>query len=569
MRLSETRWPAGAGVLIVLAFGGAMYVTAAGARPVVVAGTLITAAGVYLSDHALRRDARRRQEALHASEARFRALIENSADLITVLDAAGLVVYQSPASMRVLGRAPEHLVGTSQLDLVHPDDREALASEIERTRDRPAHAFHLEVRVRHADGSWRTLASDARARLDDPAVGGIVVNSRDVTRERLTEDQLRHAQKMEAVGRLAGGIAHDFNNALTAIRGLTELAREDLPPGSPLRTDLDEVIRSSESATSITRQLLAFSRQQILQPRVVDLDRIVEGVTKMLRRVIGEDVGLRTALACGDGRVLADPGQIEQLVMNLAVNARDAMPGGGTLTIETRAVELRDEPVGCRMEVAPGPYLMLTVRDTGVGMTAEVRERVFEPFFTTKAQGRGTGLGLSMVYGIVRQSGGCVRVKSAPGEGATFEVLLPRLDPQDLPRVSTPPAPLKTAEGAGTVLLVEDESAVRAFVRRVLARRGWQVLEAATGDEALALMRTHGGDVRLLITDVVMPGMSGAALAERVRADHPHVPVLFTSGYTSTEIADRGVLPPDVELLEKPFTTEALLRKVADLTSPR
>jgi nitrogen-specific signal transduction histidine kinase/ActR/RegA family two-component response regulator len=381
--------------------------------------------------------------------------------------------------------------------------------------------------------------------------------SLDVTARHELEDRLRQAQKMEAVGRLAGGVAHDFNNLLQVIQGHARFALEALPEPGDLREDLEAVYAASERAARLTRQLLAFSRKQILQPRELDLNAVVRGVMPMLGRLIGEDIAVVTHLAPRLGAVTADPAQLEQVLVNLAVNARDAMPEGGTLGIETAdvaldaaACERRDGPV------APGAYVRLAVRDTGAGMDEATRARAFEPFFTTKAPGKGTGLGLATVYGIVRQSGGCVTVSSAPGAGTTVVVELPRTSaPEPARPAADAPAP---GRGTGTVLLVEDDATVRQFVRRVLEWQGYAVLEAAHGPDALRVAAEHGGRIDLVLTDVVMPGMSGRALAEALTASRPGLRVLFMSGYTDDEILRRGLGTTGVALLEKPFTAEAL-----------
>jgi DNA-binding response OmpR family regulator len=370
------------------------------------------------------------------------------------------------------------------------------------------------------------------------------------------EDDLRHAQKMEAVGQLAGGIAHDFNNLLTVIAGETELLSERLEPADPLRRDVAAIAGATERAAALTRQLLAFSRRQLLKPRVLDLNELVASVDAMLRRVIGEDVELVTRRSGAAVPVEADPSQLEQVVLNLAVNARDAMPDGGRLTIEVSQVEL---PPGHGL--GPGSYALLKVSDTGTGMDAETLERVFEPFFTTKPEGAGTGLGLSTVYGIVTQSGGDVRVASTPGAGTTFEVYLPST--AQLPATApAEPAPAFAPPATGTILLVEDDDAVRELALRALSDAGYAVLEAGDGGDALALCDAHDGPIDLLLTDVVMPEMSGRELAERRAPLRPETRVLYMSGYPADAIVRREVLDGGVELLEKPFTPMSLRRRV-------
>ena len=395
---------------------------------------------------------------------------------------------------------------------------------------------------------------------------------RDVTTQRHLEDQLRQAQKMEAVGRLAGGIAHDFNNILTAILGTCALMQRELPPGSAAREDVDEIERSASRAAGLTRQLLAYSRRQVLQPEVLDLNAVVEDLDRMLRRLIGEDIELVTTLGADLGRVLADRGQIEQVVLNLAVNARDAMPRGGRLTIET--AEARDDPAPAGG--ATPHRVMLAISDTGVGMSDEVRSHLFEPFFTTKEVGKGTGLGLATVYGIVRQSGGSIAVESAPGRGSTFRVFLPRVDDTAFGPAAPESGPAEPGLGgqpgrapAAHILLAEDEPRVRALTQRVLEAQGYRVLAAADGAAALEL--ASGRDVRvdLLVTDVVMPGMSGPDLARRLRETRPGVPVLYMSGYADQGLAHEAAATGGA-FLSKPFETEALERLVRQaLEQPR
>jgi len=410
-------------------------------------------------------------------------------------------------------------------------------------------------------GATDYVMKDRMQRLA-PAVGRAVEEAGGRRERRRLEEQLLLSQKLEAVGRLAGGVAHDFNNVLTAIIGSTELLLLDTPPGAPNREELDIIRDAGVRAQELIRQLLAFSARQVLNPVVLDLNRLVKNVNKMLRRLIGEDVKLVTALAPDLGAVRADPGQIEHALVNLALNARDAMPQGGQLTITTQNVDIADGSPA--VLVPPGRYVLLQVSDTGVGMDRETQQRVFDPFFTTKPRGKGSGLGLATVHGIVRQSGGDVTVESAPGAGATFRIYLPcvtaALDPVGAPAAVTAPA-----AGSETVLLAEDEELVRVLARKVLEQAGYRVLVAAGGAEALALAERHDGPIHLLLTDVVMPEMSGRELMRRLIERRPGVRVLYMSGYADEAIARHGVLDPGTAFMQKPFTPGVLAHRVRDV----
>ncbi|HET8656812.1 MAG TPA: PAS domain S-box protein [Longimicrobiaceae bacterium] len=518
-------------------------------------------------------DWKRAEAELRSREQHFRALIENALDLVHLMDEEGRITYMSPAVERLLGYAPEEMVGRLAWELVHPEDhvklREVLAERLAGVEGGPTLA-----RVRHRDGRWRIFEIRANNLLSHPAVGGVVVNSRDITEQKAaeqklaeSEQKLNQAQKMEAVGRLAGGVAHDFNNLLTAIKGFTELLMLELEDDDSRRGFATEIQGAATRAAALTRQLLAFSRKQVLQPQVLDLNASMAEMERLLRRLIGEDIELVSRPAAGLGRVKADPGQVEQVIMNLVVNARDSMPEGGRLTLTTSNVVLTPEQIPGDAEVQPGPFVMLSVRDTGAGMDAETQARIFEPFFTTKEQGKGTGLGLSTVYGILQQSGGFIEVESAPAVGTEFRVFLPRVE-ETLATTAARPAALPLV-GTETVLLVEDELAVRVLVRRVLDRAGYRILEADGPRSALELLDSIDAPIDVLLTDVVMPGMSGRELADRVVPRLPGVRVLFMSGYTDEAIAQHGVLEAGVALLEKPFTPEILLRKLRDvLDSP-
>jgi len=380
---------------------------------------------------------------------------------------------------------------------------------------------------------------------------------------RQLEDQLRQSQKMEAIGKLAGGIAHDFNNLLTAVSGYAELLQARFAAADPGRVYADEILRSSQRASQLTRQLLAFSRRQVLQPRVLDLNVVVRGVEGLLRRLIGEDIELKASLDPGLGSVKADQGQIEQIIMNLAVNGRDAMARGGTLTIETRNVDLDDAYLQVHGRARRGPHILLSVSDTGCGMDAAVQAHLFEPFFTTKEQGKGTGLGLATVYGIVKQSEGDIWVYSEPGRGSAFKIYLPRVDaPPEAPPRS--PTRLRPRKGTETVLLAEDAEVLRRLLREILGQNGYTVLVAGNGEEALRASGDHPGPIHLLVTDMVMPVMSGRELVSRLGPLRPEMKVLYMSGYTEEAIASRGVFGPGTAFLEKPFSPDALVRKIRE-----
>ncbi len=378
-----------------------------------------------------------------------------------------------------------------------------------------------------------------------------------------TQAQLVQAQKMEAVGRLAGGIAHDFNNLLTAISGYSDFLLGALGPDDPKRADVEDIKKAGQRAASLTRQLLAFSRQQILEPRVLDVNVVVSDTEKMLRRLIGEDITLSTSLAEDVSRIKADAGQITQVLMNLVVNSRDAMPQGGKITIETADVELGEDYCREHVEVRPGPYVMIAVSDNGSGMEPKVLSRIFEPFFTTKEQGKGTGLGLSTVYGIVKQSGGSIFVYSEPGKGSTFKVYLPAVSGSPEPAHAGPA--VRSLSGTETVLLVEDDEMVRKFVYRALVEHGYTVLKAETPEAALEISRKHKGEIDLLLTDVVMPHMHGAELARRVTAARPRSRVVYMSGYTDRAVVEQDLLAKGTAFLQKPLTLEALTRKLREV----
>jgi PAS domain S-box-containing protein len=622
----------------------------------------------------------------------FRALVEKSSDGITLAAPDGMLAYASPAAARLLGCTAEAVVGTNVLDYAHPDDVEGAREDNRNLVESTGATKATERRVRRPDGTCSWIEVTGTNMVDNPAVGAIVRNMRDVTERkgaegalrasearfarlsesgligialadmhgnvhdandtylrmlgysradlhagnvggasmtapewrsmddratervkstgvatpwekelfrqdgsrvpvlvgaamlddrdcisfvvdltdrkrsertlRETQEQLRQAQKMDAVGRLAGGVAHDFNNMLSVILSYSQLLLNEVKPSDPMHADLDEIQRAGQRAAALTHQLLMFSRQQVIEPRVIDLNDVLSDMDRMLRRLLGEDIEV-TFTKRSTAKVLVDPSGIEQVVMNLVVNARDAMPTGGKLTIETADVVLDEEYARRHVGVTPGPHVMLAVTDGGSGMDPATRERIFDPFFTTKEKGKGTGLGLSTVFGIATQSGGSVWVYSELGLGTTFKVYLPRAKTQArAPGVSMPPT---TLHGTETILLVEDEDQVRAVARGILTRHGYKVIEAGTPGEALLSCEQHTGTIDLLLTDVVMPKMSGPELAKRLAVGRPEMRVLCMSGYTDDSIVRHGVLEAHFAFLQKPITPDTLTRKVREV----
>jgi PAS domain S-box-containing protein len=517
------------------------------------------------------RERAEREKFIH--QARFRALIEKSADLIAVTSAEGKITYMSPAVKDILGREASDFVGGSALDYVHPEDQEQVRDALVGLVSDPAKVLSLDFRAIHADGSIRRLEVTGTNMLADPAVQGLVGNIRDITERkqaeevlRRTEEQLRQARKMEAIGSLAGGVAHDFNNLLSVILSYATMLAGDLAESDPMRDDLEEIRAAGERAAALTRQLLAFSRQQILSPKTLNLNEVVSGMEKMLRRLIGGHIEFTVHQTPSLGKVMVDPGQIEQVIMNLAVNARDAMPRGGKLIIEAANVDLRDRALAEDLGVTLGPYVALTISDTGTGMDDATQRRMFEPFFTTKERGKGTGLGLATVFGIVKQSGGGIGVESEQGAGTVFKVYLPRVELGELVEWRPSQLPARgTVRGTETILLVEDDERVRGLARTILRRSGYQVLEATSGGDALLICEQYIATIDLLLTDVVMPRMSGRQLAERLRTVRPAMKLLFMSGYTDTAIVSGGVLDPGIAFLQKPITPETLTQKIREV----
>ena len=509
----------------------------------------------------LRTHAARMEQTLQAT-ARYRALMEQANDAILILDLSGLILEANREAERLFGRSRAQITGRSYDDFVVPEEREESA----RRRSQLRKDGTVRVVGRHMERAGGTVVSvdvsGSLVRMGEES--RILAILRDVTERQRLEALLLQSQKMESVGRLAGGVAHDFNNLLGVITGYGDLLLREIGEGHPSHKRVVEIRKAADRAAALTRQLLAFSRKQVLHLRVLDLNGVVSGIETMLRRLIGEHIELITVRQPGLGRVKADPGQVEQVIANLVVNARDAMPNGGKLIIETGNVELDDLYAAARPDARPGPHVMLAVSDTGHGMDAETLSHMFEPFFTTKGLGQGTGLGLSTVYGIVRQVGGQVMVYSEPGRGTSFKIYLPRLE-QETDDAPAPALPGPAPKGSETVLLVEDEHALRVLIHEVLRGAGYRILQGATPEEALAVAAGHAGSIDLVLTDVILPSMSGRQMADALRVLRPETRALFMSGYTDDAISHHGILESGTHFMEKPFTSDALLRKVREV----
>jgi PAS domain S-box-containing protein len=487
--------------------------------------------------------------------------IEQTGEAIVVTDVDGAIQYCNPAFEKVTGYSKDEAIGANPRILKSGKHSAEFYEEMWATLMRGA-VWSGHLTNQRKDGSLfeeDATISPIRDALDK--LSGFVAVKRDVTERRQLEDQLRQAQKLESIGRLAGGVAHDFNNLLTVINGYGDFLLKGLKSGDRLRSYAEEIKTAGERAASLTNQLLAFSRKQVIEPKAVDLNAIIRESTVMLQRLIGDDIALQTHLDVSLGQVMADPDQIHQVIVNLAVNARDSMPDGGALDTETLNVELgKDDSAAMHPDAVPGRYVLLSVTDTGHGMDEATCQRIFEPFFTTKALGKGTGLGLSTVYGIVRQSGGWINVWSEVGVGTTFKIYFPRMDASRVPQRD--PVSTLAEGGSETILVVEDQQAVRSFAKAALRQRGYLVIEASDGDEALSVAEQHSGQIDLLVTDVIMPGLDGRELSEHLGRLYPNLKVLFMSGYTADVIAHRGVLEPSVWFLHKPFSQEELAQKV-------
>jgi PAS domain S-box-containing protein len=515
----------------------------------------------------------RAEKASRESEGRFRSIVDTASDGILIArSSTRKFVEANVAICEMLGYTRDELLRLG-VENIHPaSDLSFVSEDFNKLSRAEKRTPPLEgVPMMRKDGSvfYADINANPVEFEGEQCLAGIF---RDITvRKRAEEErehlhaQLHQAMKMEAVGRLAGGVAHDFNNLLTVINGYSELLLQRLGENSPMRKDVEEILQAGNQAGALTRQLLVFSRKQVLQPKVIDLNMVVSKTGKMLRRLIGENIEFRTILAEGLGRVKADEGQVEQILLNLAINARDAMPGGGELTIETANVVLGETFAKDHPSLIPGPHVLLSVGDTGSGIPDEIRGHIFEPFFTTKGLGKGTGLGLATVYGIIQQSQGHLGFDTEAGKGTTFRIYLPRVDAESEALSTVPTA---APQGSETVLVVEDEDSVREIINRVLSGKGYRVLMASDGSEGLRVSAEYNGPIDLLLTDLVMPGMGGREFATRLEAGRAGMKVLFMSGYTEDVISHQGLLEAGLSFLQKPFTSGDLLRKVREVLGP-
>jgi PAS domain S-box-containing protein len=538
------------------------------ARLAAQAALAIRNAQLFADEQVARGTAERLVRALRESQERFQFVSRATNDAVWDWDLVSDGLGWNEGVQTLFGYTEEQIGPdiTWWYELVHPEDRERVVTDIHAAIERGDESWSAEYRCRRADGSYAQVYDRGYVLRDADGRGTRMIGAMmDVTQRKQLEDELRQAQKMEAVGRLAGGVAHDFNNLLTVITGRSAILLGRLKADDPLRRNVEQIQKTADRAAGLTRQLLAFSRKQVLQRKDLDLNDMVEEVSAMLRRLIGEDVELLLTLGPRTGHVNADPGQLEQVLMNLAVNSRDAMPRGGTLGVETDCVQVEAAPPDRPEALPPGPYALLRVMDTGVGMDAATQARIFEPFFTTKEPGKGTGLGLSMVHGVVRQHGGAIQVRSVMGGGTTFEIYLPQVtSPVEPARIEEATAGRETP-GRETILLAEDEDDVRALTREVLERQGYRVLEASDGLQALQRYEAEGDQIDLVLSDVVMPRMSGRELVDRVRAIRPDMRVLYISGYTEDAIVRHGVRDASTVLLGKPFAPADLLAKIREV----
>ena len=536
--------------------GGEDFAAASLADPPVIPGNVRHAIDVY-------RKERQREKTEDTLRKLWRA-VEQSADLVMITDREGVIEYVNPAFEAVSGYTPGELMGQTPRVLKSGQQNSELYKEMWQTI-LAGNVFRCTMVNRKKNGDVFVAEKTVTPLRDgEGRITHFISNDRDITDRRRLENQLQQAQKMDAIGRLAGGVAHDFNNLLMVISSYAELMLDSLAPLHPLRRNVDEIQKASRRAADLTRQLLAFGRKQMQSLQLLDLNLIIEDINKMLPRLIGEDIELVFVPGENLGKVKADPVQIEQILMNLAANARDAMPKGGRLVIETASLRLEDAYVQEHSIVPPGPYVLLTVTDSGSGIAPEHLSHIFEPFYTTKEEGKGTGLGLATVYGIVKQNSGFIWVYSEPGMGTTFKIYLPQARQAKL--ALQPPVPVEGCpRGCETLLLAEDEDAVRQSTREFLSLSGYIVLEAKNGTEALALARAYNGVIDLMITDVVMPQMGGARLAAELASDRPEMRVLFVSGYAETTFQHHGAIDVTTRFLQKPFSLKTLARKIREI----
>ena len=548
-------------IVYTVAFRGLQFVE-------MVVSWTVSAAAIYWFLGRMNRIARAETElrlaAMKETETRFQAIIENAADVVTIVDFDGIRRYVSPAVTRVLGSDPLELQGKGFFENMHPDDAPMARLLFKEIADQPGEVRSDEARFRHTDGTWRTLSLTAKNLQNVRGIEAIVVHTRDITHQKTLETELRQSQRMETVGQLAGGIAHDFNNLLTAINGRSEFLAEATNLDASQREDVEEIRLAAARAATLTRQLLAFSRKQLLLPRVVDLNEVVRNMEPMLRRLIGEDILVQVVQEESLGHITADSGQLEQILLNLCLNSRDAMPDGGVIQIKTANVSSAElDPAATAS--APTQLVMLYVSDTGQGMDDHTRDHIFEPFFTTKPEGKGTGLGLSTVYGIVKQSGATITVDTAVGRGTSFRIFFPRTEAE----LSAPEIRPRRQQGSERLLLVEDDRSVRELAERIFRDRGYKVTVTAEGKEALRAFAAAPDQIDIVVTDLIMPGMSGRELVQALRQIRPDLTALYVSGYTEDEIIRRGLHDPDIAFLQKPFTADVLVDKVRSLLDAR
>jgi PAS domain S-box-containing protein len=550
----------GAGVLLLLAIEGKVNAVQPVLIIIILLNLLLAARELVLVMDATRIV---RDETLRENERRFEALVRHSTDLVLTLDPAQVIRFASPALRTLLGRSPEGMVGRALAAIIHPEDQAEAFTAIAQLVPQTAVSASMAVRFQHANGEWRRFECNATNLLQEPAVRGIVLNSRDVTERTLLEEQLRQAQKMEVVGQLAGGVAHDFNNLLTTVLTGSEVALQALPADHELRPDLEGIRTAAQRGAALTSRLLSFSRPRGADPRVIRIGSRVDGATPLMQRLLGDSYTIRTLITSTNGAALVEPDELEHALINLVANARDAMPSGGVVTIAVNERTL-EEPLETRyLPVPAGRYIVIEVSDTGVGIGEATLQRIFQPFFTTKGAGQGTGLGLTGVFAFMRAAGGGVTVHSAPGQGARFGLWFPAIAPGEM--AEPPIEPERVSRGSGTILLVEDDDSVRLATRRILTVGGYSVHEAGTAEEARKLFAEHHPALDLLVTDVMMPGENGAELAGALREQKPGLRVLYISGYPGEDLARLGRLSGEVELLRKPFTVRELTERVRDV----